>query len=102
MLAENVGHSGGSKLHSERDLPEGITAIQSHRWQLEASVPVCEYALAYVQKWGSMALCVHNWCAGCAGTTTTALPQITRAGPWARPGRCRVHGPNRTVAEPGK
>ena len=39
LLGETVGHSGGSPLHHERDLPKGISEIKSHRWQKIANIP---------------------------------------------------------------
>jgi hypothetical protein len=43
LLAEKVGHSGGSPSHRERNLPDGVTHNQSHRWQKVASVEAPDF-----------------------------------------------------------
>jgi site-specific DNA-methyltransferase (adenine-specific) len=43
MLAETVGHSGGSPSHAARDLPEDFTWSMSSRWQALASIPEDEW-----------------------------------------------------------
>ncbi len=46
LLGETVRHQGGrpsKQLHDETVLPDGISRIQSHRWQLVASVPEVEF-----------------------------------------------------------
>ena len=41
MLGENpnIYRGGNSKFHDETLKDYGITALQSHRWQLEADIP---------------------------------------------------------------
>lgn len=52
LLAETIGHSGGSPSHRVRDLPESISHMQSSRWQLEATVPEGAFEAHVVQVTG--------------------------------------------------
>ena len=43
LIGETTGHSGGSPSHRVRYLPQGVSPVQSHRYQGAARVPELGY-----------------------------------------------------------
>jgi len=53
LCRRTTGHSGGSPSHRVRDLPDGVSPMQSHRYQEVFSVPEPEF-VAHIAKEASV------------------------------------------------